>query len=143
MPFGLSNTSSTCMRLMNRVFQPFIGKFGVVYVDDILIYSRSEDEHLQHLRLVFAMLRENSLYVNLKKCNFMTSSLIFLGFIVSAEGIKVDDTKVKVIRDWPSPKSIGDVRSFHGLASFYRYFIKNFSSIVTHFTDLIKQKQFV
>ena len=143
MPFGLSNAPSTFMRLMNQVLKPFLGKFVVVYFDDILIYSQDEKEHLLHLRKVFQVLHENELYVNLKKCMFMTTQLVFLGFVVSSRGIQVDEEKVKAIRDWPIPKSATEVRSFHGLASFYRRFIRNFSTVVAPMTDCLKKGTFV
>ena len=103
--------------------EAFLGKFVVVYFDDIPIYSSSEEEHLQHLRAVMKVLQENELYVNLKKCNFMTPSLIFLGYIVSEQGIHVDESKVMAIRDWHIPTSVTKLRSFIGLAIFYRRFI--------------------
>ncbi|GKE34153.1 transposon ty3-I gag-pol polyprotein [Tanacetum coccineum] len=135
-PFGLSNASSTFMRLMNQVLKPFIGKF---YFDDILIYSKTEDEHLDHLREVFKVLQEHQLFVNLKKCSFMTHKLLFLGFVVSADGIHVDDEKIKVIQEWPTPQIIGEVQSFHGLATFYRRFIRDFSTIMAPVTECLKK----
>nr|CAD1820506.1 unnamed protein product [Ananas comosus var. bracteatus] len=142
MPFGLSNAPSTFMRLMNHVFKPFIGKFLVVYFDDILIYSKSIEEHITHLRQVFQILREQKLYANFKKCNFVTNSLVFLGYVVSAEGIKMDPAKVEAIVSWPEPTSLQDIRSFHGLASFYRRFIQGFSTIITPITDCLKGGSF-
>jgi Reverse transcriptase (RNA-dependent DNA polymerase) len=123
MPFGLSNAPSTFMRLMNLVFKSFIGRFMVIYFDDILVYSTGESEHLEHFRQVFEVLAKQKLYINLKKCEFLTSSLVFLGYVVSAEGIHIDPSKVDAIISWPIPANIHDVRSFHGLASFYHRFI--------------------
>jgi hypothetical protein len=142
MPFGLSNAPSTFMRLMNQVFRPYIGRFVVVYFDDILIYSKSEEEHHDHLSQIMEVLEREKLFGNLKKCTFFTNEVTFLGYIVTAHGIKVDESKVEVIRSWPTPKSIHDVRSFHGLASFYRRFIRNFSSIMAPMTEVIKGSSF-
>ncbi|GJT73641.1 transposon ty3-I gag-pol polyprotein [Tanacetum coccineum] len=122
MPFGLSNAPSTFMRLMTQFLRPFMGKFVVVYFDDILIYSQTKEEHLGHLRKVMKALADNDLFVNLKKCTFLTNKLLFLGYIMSSDGIHVDETKVYAVRDWPSPKTLSEVRSFHGLATFYRRF---------------------
>lgn len=123
MPFALSNAPSTFMRLMNQVLRLFVGKFVVVYFDDIFSYSKNEDEHLSHLKEVLSVLRDNKLYINLKKCIFMTDQLLFLGFMVGKDGIQVDETKVKAIRECPAPKTVREVQSFHGLATFYRRFI--------------------
>jgi hypothetical protein len=142
MLFGLTNAPSTFMRLMNQVIKPFIGNFVVVYFDDILIYNRSESDHLEHLRKVLIVLQQNKLYVNLIKCKFMTNSLLFLGFIVSTDGIKVDEEKIRAIQDWPTQKIVSEVRSFHGLATFYRRFVKDFSRIVPPITECIKKGKF-
>ena len=142
MPFGLSNAPSTFMRLMNQVLRTFIGKFVVVYFDDILIYSKGKEEHLEHLRQVLQTLREQKLYANMKKCSFLTNEVIFLGYIITTEGIRVDPSKIDAIKGWPIPKTVHDVRSFHGLASFYRRFIRNFSSIAAPLTDCIKGDKF-
>ena len=124
MPFGLSNAPSTFMRVMTHVLQPLIGKFPMVYFDDILIYSQSKEEHLAHLRQVFLTLQEAKLYVNLKKCSFMKPHVLFLGFIMFEHGISTDPENVRVIREWPKPQSINETYSFHGLASFYMRFIR-------------------
>ena len=112
----------------------------VVYFDDILIYNSSEDEYIQHLREVLIVLQDKQLYINLKKCSFITSSLIFLGFVVSSQGIHVDEDKIKAIREWSTFKSVTEVRSFHSLATFYQRFIRNFSSLVALITDCLKQE---
>ena len=142
MPFGLSNAPSTFMRLMTEVLCPFAGKFVVVYFDDILIYSRSSDEHEIHLQAVCAKLQTENLVANVNKCAFLRSSITFFGFIISVAGIAVDPGKTAAIRDWPIPKSPFEVRSFHGLAQFYRRFVKNFSSLAAPLTDLLKASQF-
>jgi len=142
MPFGLSNAPSTFMRLMNQVFRLFIGKFVVVYFDDILVYSQTEREHLDHLKQIMEVLNKERLYGNLKKCTFFTPKVTFLGYIITAQGIQVDESKIEAIKSWPVPKSIHDVRSFHGLASFYRRFIKDFSTIMAPMTEVIKGTSF-
>jgi len=142
MPFRLSNAPCTFMRLMNQVLKPFLRKFVVVYFDDILIYSSREDEHMRRVREVLTVLQDNELYINLKKCNFMTSNLIFMWFVISSQWIHVDEGKIKAVCELPRPKSATEVRSFHGLATFYRCFIWNFSSLVTPITDCLKKRSF-
>ncbi|KAJ9566128.1 hypothetical protein OSB04_002094 [Centaurea solstitialis] len=137
MPFGLSNAPSTFMRVMNQLFRPFIGKFVVVYFDDILIYSATFGEHVDHVRQVLTLLRRDKFYAAIKKCVFMVPKVLFLGYVISGEGIQVDESKVTAVKQWPTPKTITDVRSFHGLASFYR------RSIMAPVTDCMKGKTFV
>ncbi|KAL4366439.1 hypothetical protein GQ457_05G022270 [Hibiscus cannabinus] len=108
---------------MNHILREFLGKFVVVYFDDNLVYSTSLELHVLHVKSVFNVLRHERLYANVDKCIFCSDQLIFLGFVVSAHGIHVDDEKVKAIREWPTPTSISEVRSFHGLASFYHRFV--------------------
>ena len=139
MPFGLTNAPNTFMRLMNHVLRAFIGRFVVVYFDDILIYSKDLNQHVAHLKSVLDVLRTEKLYANFKKCTFCTDKLVFLGFVVSADGIQVDEEKVRAIREWPSPTSVSNVRSFHGLASFYRRFVKDFSTLAAPLTEVIKK----
>ena len=139
MPFGLTNAPSTFMRLMNHVLRALIGRFVVVYFDDILIYSKTMKEHVEHLRQVLDVLRKENLYANYKKCTFGAHNLIFLGFVVTSHSIQVDEEKVKAIKEWPTPKSIGEVRSFHGLAGFYKRFVRAFSIIAAPLTEVIKK----
>ncbi|XP_024016125.1 uncharacterized protein LOC112089288 [Eutrema salsugineum] len=119
MPFGLSNAPSTFMRVMNQALRPFIGRFVVVYFDDILIFSSSLSDHLHHLRDVLLVLRQEKLFGAAKKCSFGVAQVLFLGYIVSKTGLRVDPAKVEAIRSWPQPHTVTEVRSFHGLASFY------------------------
>ncbi|PKU61488.1 RNA-directed DNA polymerase [Dendrobium catenatum] len=142
MPFGLSNAPSTFMRLMNHVFQPFLCQFVVVYFDDILIYSGNQEEHLQHLHQVFMVLRAQKLFINLPKCQFLVSRISFLGYVISDTGIEADPNKIEAIVNWPVPQSFTDVRRFHGLASFYRRFIRNFSTVAAPITEVLRGEQF-
>ena len=139
MPFGLTNAPSTFMRLMNHVLRDFIGRFVVVYFDDILIYSRTESEHCDHLRQVLQVLRDAKLYANLEKCTFAKDKVIFLGYVVSKHGVEVDSSKIEAIQDWPTPMNVSQVRSFHGLAGFYRRFVKDFSTIAAPLNELTKK----
>ena len=139
MPFGLTNAPSTFMRLMNHVLREFLGKFVVVYFDDILVYSKSFVEHIAHLQSVLHVLRKEKLYANLEKCSFCTNHVVFLGFVISSKGVQVDEGKVKAIRDWPTPKTVSEVRSFHGLASFYRRFVKDFSTVAAPLNEIVKK----
>ena len=142
MPFGLSNAPSTFMRLMNHVFKPLIGNCVVVYFDDILIFSNTLEQHLHHLRQVLLVLRDQKLFANKKKCHFLSDEVLFLGYLVSGKGIQMDNKKVEAITTWPTPTSLHEVRSFHGLVSFYRRFIKNFSTILAPITDCLKSSKF-
>jgi len=143
MPFGLSNAPSTFMRLINYVFRPYIRKFMVVYFGDILVYSKIEHEHQDHLTQVMLILEHEKLFGNLTKCAFFTPEATFLGYIVTEDSIKEDESKVEAIRTWPVPRSIHDGRAFHGLASFYRRFIRGFSTIMAPMTEVIKGTSFI
>ena len=127
MPFELTNAPMAFMDLMHRVFQPYLDQFVVVFVDDILIYSQSEWEHEGHLRIVLQLLRDHQLYANFNKYEFWLTKVRFLGHVVSASGVSVDLEKVEVVMSWERPKSVFEIRSFLGLAGYYRRFIKDFS----------------
>ena len=117
-----------------------MGKFLVVYFDDILIYSKSKEHHMDHLKQVCVALRTENLYANLKKCSFFTN-VIFLGFVVSSKGVSADPQSVQAIVEWSMPTNVHEVRSFHGLTTFYR-FIRKFSTIMTPITNCMKQGEF-
>ena len=142
MPFGLSNVLSTFIQVMNQALQPFIGKFVVIYFDDILIYSTSLELHLQHIREVLCVLMRDKFYAMGKKYVFMAPVVLFLGYVVSGDGIRVDESKIEAIRNWTRPRTITEVRSFHGLTAFYRHFILHFSSIIALVIDCMKGSRF-
>ena len=120
MPFGLTNAPTTFMDLMHRVFQPYLDQFVVVFVDDILIYSRFEEEYEDHLRIVLQALREHRLYAKFSKCEFWLTEVRFLGHVVSASGVSVDSEKVKAIMSWEKLKSVFEIHSFLGLTGYYK-----------------------
>lgn len=137
-PFGLTNSPPTFQRLMNSVLGGCLDKLALVYLDDILIFSKTFEEHQQHVRQVLERLRTAKLYANLKKCEFSKTSLEFVGYRVSAEGILPAESKVKAVQEWPQPTNVQEVRQFIGLGSHYRRFIRDFSSIAAPLTDLTK-----
>lgn len=129
MPFGLTNAPATFQTVINNVLRPYIDKFVVVYLDDITVYSNSQQEHLEHLRLVFEALAKHKLYANPAKCVFNQSEVKFCGHIIGNGKVRVMEDKIKSIREWPQPSTVHHIRQFLGLASYYRRFIKNFSRI--------------
>ena len=140
MPFGLCNAPSTFQRLMNEVFKRELNSFILVYLDDILIYSHSVEEHWEHLIHALDKLRRAKLYGRLHKCEFLKEKVDYLGFEVGRDGIRTSPEKVRAILDWPRPQSVHDIRSFLGLASYYRKFMKGFSQLAKPLTDLTREK---
>ncbi|KAJ9566774.1 hypothetical protein OSB04_002740 [Centaurea solstitialis] len=144
MPFGLTNAPAVFMDLMNRVCRPYLDKFVIVFIDDILIYSRSKEDHEQHLRLILDLLKAEKLYAKYSKCEFWIRDVQFLGHVVNKEGIHVDPTKIEAIKKWEAPKTPTEIRQFLGLAGYYRRFIANFSKIAQPLTTLTqKDKKFI
>jgi hypothetical protein len=139
MPFGLTNAPAAFMDLMNRVFKPFLDQFVVVFIDDILIYSKSKEDHERHLRLVLQVLEEKKLYAKLKKCEFWLDSVAFLGHVISKDGISVDPKKVEAVVEWNRPNNVTEIRSFLGLAGYYRRFVEGFSHLAMPLTRLTQK----
>ena len=137
-PFDLTNAPSTFMCLMNSVFN----KFFLVFLDDILIYSKNEEEYEEHFRMDLQLLREHKLYAKLRKCDFYKDRIHYLGHIISDEGISVDPEKIEAIMNWPNPKNVTDVRSFMRLAGYCRRFIEGFSKVAHAITSLQKGIKF-
>jgi hypothetical protein len=139
MSFGLTNAPAFFMHLMNKVFMDYLDTFVVIFIDDILVYSKSKTQHEKHLRLVLQRLREHKLYAKLSKCEFWIDEVPFLGHVISKGGIAVDPGKVKDVLDWVLPQIVKEVRSFLGLAGYYRRFIENFSKIAKPLTSLLEK----
>ena len=143
MPMGLCNAPATFQSLMNRIFYDCIDVFMVVYMDDLLIFSKDRSTHYKHIETVLSRLKENKLYISPQKCEFMRDEISFLGMIVGNGGIKVDRKKIQILREWPKPKSLTEVRSFMGLLQFFRRFIKDFSKISASLTNLTKKGEVI
>ncbi|GJW16377.1 hypothetical protein Tco_0020510 [Tanacetum coccineum] len=139
MPFGLTNAPAVFMDLMNRVCRPYLDKFVIVFIDDILIYSKTKEEHDAHLRLILELLKKEELYAKFSKCDFWLSKVQFLGHVIDSEGIHVDPAKIESIKDWESPKTPTEIRQFLGLAGYYRRFIEGFSKIAKPMTKLTQK----
>jgi len=137
--FGLTNAPAYFMNMMNKVFMDELDKFVVVFIDDILIYSSTAEEHEQHLRVVLEKLRQNQLYAKFSKCDFWLKKVAFLGHVLTAEGVAVDPTKIEAVKDWEQPRNVTDIYGFLGLAGYYRRFIENFSKIAKPMTNLLKK----
>ena len=139
MPFGLTNAPTAFMDLMNRVFQPYLDRFIIIFIVDILVYSGSSEEHSEHLRIVLQTLRERQLYAKLSKRQFWLDRVAFLGHVISAEGVSVDLQKIEAVVNWKPPKNVSEVRSFLGLAGYYRKFVEGFSKIAAPLTKLTRK----
>ncbi|GJU30037.1 putative reverse transcriptase domain-containing protein [Tanacetum coccineum] len=140
MPFGLTNAPAVFMDLMNRVCKPYLDKFVIVFIDDILIYSKNKQEHEEHLKLILELLKKEELYAKFSKCEFWIPKVQFLGHVIDSKGIHVDPAKIESIKDWASPKSPMEIRQFLGLAGYYRRFIEGFSKIAKPMTKLTQKK---
>ncbi|KAI2644548.1 Transposon Tf2-6 polyprotein [Labeo rohita] len=140
MPYGLVNAPSVFQSFMNKVFREFLHQFVVVYIDDILIYSRNLAEHRHHVAQVLLKLRQHHLYLKAEKCEFHQNTIQFLGYVIGPDGISMDTNKVAAIWDWPQPTSVKELQRFLGFANFYRRFINQFSLLSATLTNLLKEK---
>jgi hypothetical protein len=138
-PFGLSNALTIFMCLMNGIFRELLDKFVIVFLDDMLIYSKYEEEHKHHLRMLLQVLREHQLFAKLSKCSFYQRKIHYLGHIISEKGITMDLEKIRSIEGWPRPRNVSEVRSFMGLAGYYKRFIEGLSKIAHPITSLQKK----
>ncbi|GKA39035.1 putative reverse transcriptase domain-containing protein [Tanacetum coccineum] len=141
MPFGLTNAPAVFMDLMNRVCKPYLDKFVIVFIDDILIYSRNEKEHEEHLKTILEMLKKEYLYAKFSKCEFWINTVKFLGHVIDSSGIHVDPAKIEAVKNWASPTTPLEIRQFLGLTSYYRRFIEGFSKIAKPMTELTQKNQ--
>ncbi|GKA69446.1 putative reverse transcriptase domain-containing protein [Tanacetum coccineum] len=140
MPFGLTNAPPVFMDLMNRVCKPFLHKFVIVFIEDILIYSKNKKEHEEHLKAILELLKKEELYAKFSKCEFWLPKVQFIGHMIDSQGIHVDSAKIEFIKDWTSPKTPTEIRQFLGLAGYYRRFIEGFLKIAKPMTKLTQKK---
>ncbi|GKE09384.1 putative reverse transcriptase domain-containing protein [Tanacetum coccineum] len=140
-PFGLTNTPVVSMDLMNLVCRPYLDKFVIVFIDDILIYSRNKDEHTNHLRIILELLKKEKLYAKFSKCDFWIRIVQFLGHLIDSHGLHVDLVKIEAVKNWTSPTTPTEIRQFLGLADYYRRLIKDFLKIAKSLTELTKKNK--
>nr|GEX37396.1 putative reverse transcriptase domain-containing protein [Tanacetum cinerariifolium] len=138
---GLTNAPAVYMDIMNRVCKPYLDKFVIVFIDDILIYSRNEEEHANHLKIILELLRKEKLYAKFSKCDFWIRIVQFLGHLIDSQGLHVDSAKIKAVKNWASPTTPIEIRQFLGLASYYWRFIKDFSKIAMSLTELTQKNK--
>jgi hypothetical protein len=141
MSFGLTIAPAYFMYLMNKVFMEYLDRFVIVFIDDILIFSKAMEEHEEHLRLVLEKLRSNQLYAKFSKCEFWLTEVAFIGHVISTGGVSVDPGKVKDVLNWMPPTTVSEIWSFLGLAGYYRWFIKDFSKIAKPMTKLLEKNK--
>ena len=142
LPFGLSNVPSTFSSLMNSIFRPYLRQFILVFFDDILIYSRTFDDHLQHLTIALQVLRDNQLFAKLRKCFFVQHNIEYLGHVISSQGVITDPKKIEAIMNWPQPATLKQLRGFLGLTGYYKRFVRNYGKIAKPLTDMLKKIAF-
>lgn len=143
MPFGLTNAPTSFQSLMNHLFKPFLRRFVIIFFDDLLVYSKSLQEHKEHLASIFKLIRVHQLFLNRKKCSFATSRVEYLGHFITKDGVSTDPDKIQAVEEWPHPQNLKQLRGFLGLAGYYRRFVKDFGKIAKPLTDMLKKDSFV
>jgi hypothetical protein len=142
MPFGLTNILATFWTLMNQLFEDYIGKFLLVFFDDLLLYNKTKSDHLQHLRLVLEKLRTENLFANMKKRSFAEGQVEYLGHIISSASVATDPKKIEAVQNWPTPQNKTQLRGFLGIAGYYRCSVKTFGLICHPLRDMLKKDSF-
>ncbi|CAM8977675.1 unnamed protein product [Rhodiola kirilowii] len=142
LPFGLTNAPATFQSLMNQVLSPFLRQFVLVFFDDILIYSKELQSHIEHLTKVFELLRKEHFYLKLSKCDFRVARVHYIGHVISSEGVSTDPKKIDTMIRWPTPRKVRELRGFLGLSGYYRKFIQGYGVVAQPLTKLLKKMDF-